>query len=97
MGPGHVRYPLASDLQLFSLARSPAAPAPRAGFWLGRPAASGARSPSGGYAPTIPGAAAAFGAKGASSTELSKVDSLPSEQQLHRPSGHGLRVEFDSD
>ena len=32
IGPGHVTYAAATDLQLFSFARSPAATAPRGGF-----------------------------------------------------------------
>src|SRR5690348_2598550 len=73
MGPGHgVGAPM-MVLHWFSLARSPVGDVPRSGFWLGRLLRSGAVSPLGGYAPGMPGAAVALGAKNDPSSAESKT------------------------
>src|SRR5438445_13694382 len=62
----------------FSLARSPCDGAARLAFPLGRLLLNGALSPSGGYEPTTPGAASAFGANGGPRSGLSRfMDSYP--------------------
>src|SRR6266849_3530758 len=77
--------------QLFSLARSPEAPGPRVGFWFGSQNSSGEVSLFGGYAPTTPGAASEFGAKGAPRSPASRVvDSCPSVHPMPVKAGHGL-------
>src|SRR2546421_11958232 len=75
-------YTPAVDSQLFSLARSPAEPARRGGFWLGRPAPSGAVSLSGGYAPETPAWARGLGTNSGPSWMALKTASSPPSEQL---------------